>query len=176
MTAINSHEFLVIERDNGQGDASNPAFPSPALSKKIYKIDLNKVDANGFVKKELVADLLDLADPKAVGGSATQNGIFTFPFTTIEDVLPLDKQTLLVINDNNYPFSVGPHPRTGRQQRVHQDSPEHAAGFADRILGRRSGRRSDFKQRRAVDSHRKQRYPAGHRRSSDRRSFSRSAV
>ncbi len=26
MTAINDHEFLVIERDNGQGDASNPAF------------------------------------------------------------------------------------------------------------------------------------------------------
>ena len=110
MTAINSHEFLVIERDNGQGDASNPAFPSPAQSKKIYKIDLNKVDANGFVKKELVADLLDLADPKDIGGSATQNGIFTFPFTTIEDVLPLDKQTLLVINDNNYPFSIGRTP------------------------------------------------------------------
>jgi arylsulfatase A-like enzyme len=110
MTAINDHEFLVIERDNGQGNASNPAFPTSAQSKKIYKIDLNQVDSNGFVQKELVADLLNISDPKGLGGNGTQNGVFTFPFTTIEDVLPIDKQTLLVINDNNYPFSVGRTP------------------------------------------------------------------
>ncbi|HEY9641482.1 MAG TPA: esterase-like activity of phytase family protein, partial [Coleofasciculaceae cyanobacterium] len=107
MTAINNHEFLIIERDNGQGDASNPAFSNPATSKKIYKIDINKVDSQGFVQKKLVADLLNIADPNNLGGNGTKNGTFTFPFTTIEDVLPLDQQTLLVINDNNYPFSVG---------------------------------------------------------------------
>jgi arylsulfatase A-like enzyme len=107
MTAINDHEFIVIERDNGQGNASDPAFPSPAKSKKLYKIDINKVGKDGFVEKELLADLLDIADPKGIGGNGTQNGMFTFPFTTIEDVLSIDRQTLLVINDNNYPFSVG---------------------------------------------------------------------
>jgi hypothetical protein len=29
---------------------------------------------------------------------------------TIEDVYPIDDQTLLVINDNNYPFSSGRRP------------------------------------------------------------------
>jgi glycerophosphoryl diester phosphodiesterase len=110
MTAINDHEFLVIERDNGQGDASNPAFTNPAKSKKVYKVDFNKVDANGFVEKELVADLLNISDPLDKGGSDTRNGVFTFPFVTIEDVLPIDNQTLLIINDNNYPFSAGRTP------------------------------------------------------------------
>ena len=110
MTAINDHEFLVIERDNGTGNASDPAFTNPALSKKIYKIDINKVDSNGFVEKELVADLLNISDPQNLGGNGTQNGVFTFPFVTIEDVLPIDPQTLLVVNDNNYPFSVGRTP------------------------------------------------------------------
>ena len=89
MTAINDHEFIVIERDNGQGDASNSAFTNPAISKKLYKIDLeHKLDKDGFVEKELLADLLNISDPQGLGGNGTTNGVFTFPFTTIEDVLP----------------------------------------------------------------------------------------
>ena len=107
MTAINDHEFLIIERDNGTGNAGDPAFTNPALSKKVYKIDINQVGSDGFVQKELVADLLNVADPNNLGGNGTKNGVFTFPFVTIEDILPIDAQTLLVINDNNYPFSVG---------------------------------------------------------------------
>ena len=34
-----------------------------------------------------------------IDGSTT----FTFPYVTIEDVLVLDANTVLVINDNNYP-------------------------------------------------------------------------
>jgi len=44
--------------------------------------------------------------PSALGLGA----LFTFPFVTIEDVYPVDSQTLLVINDNNYPFSSGRRP------------------------------------------------------------------
>ena len=110
MTAINDHEFLIIERDNGQGDASNPSFANPARSKKVYKIDINQVGSDGFVQKELVADLLNVADPNNLGGNGTKNGVFTFPFDTIEDILPIDSQTLLVINDNNYPFSASRTP------------------------------------------------------------------
>jgi glycerophosphoryl diester phosphodiesterase len=40
---INDHEFLVIERDNNQGEE--------AQFKKIFKIDIDQVDANGFVAK-----------------------------------------------------------------------------------------------------------------------------
>lgn len=103
MTAINNEEFLIIERDSNQGPASR--------FKRIYKINITKLDAQGFVEKQLVADLLNISDPNRLGGNGTTvvNGqpIFTFPFVTIESVLPLDRQTLLVINDNNFPFSTG---------------------------------------------------------------------
>nr|WP_144080309.1 esterase-like activity of phytase family protein [Gloeobacter kilaueensis] len=110
LTAINDHEFLVIERDSNQGDPNNPAFTSPAKFKRIYKIDIAKLDSQGFVQKEQVVDLLNIPDPNNLGGNGTTNGVFTFPFVTIESVLPVDRQTLLVINDNNYPFSVGRTP------------------------------------------------------------------
>jgi glycerophosphoryl diester phosphodiesterase len=40
----------------------------------------------------------------------TGTGVFTFPFVTIESVIPLDARTLGVLNDNNYPFSSGRTP------------------------------------------------------------------
>ncbi len=110
MTAINDHEFIVIERDSGTGNASDPSFKNPARSKKLYKIDINQIDPDGFVQKVLLADLLNIADPQGLGGNGTKNGVFTFPFVTIEDVLPIDRQTILVANDNNYPFSIGRTP------------------------------------------------------------------
>ncbi|HBY76796.1 MAG TPA: PEP-CTERM sorting domain-containing protein, partial [Cyanobacteria bacterium UBA11148] len=110
LTAINDYELIVIERDSNQGDFNNPAFDKPAQSKRIYKVDLNQVDSEGFVEKELLVDLLNIPDPNNLGGNGTTNGIFTFPFFTIEDVLPIDNKTLLVINDNNYPLSAGRTP------------------------------------------------------------------
>lgn len=110
LTAINDTEFIVIERDNNQGDPNNPAFKTPAQFKHLYKINITKLDADGFVEKESLADLLKISDPKRIGGSATTNGTFTFPFVTIESVLPVDTRTLLVINDNNYADTVGRTP------------------------------------------------------------------
>jgi hypothetical protein len=110
LTAISDIEFIVIERDGRQGDPNNAAFNNPAQFKRIYKIDLTKTDSEGFVKKELLVDLMNIPDPLGLGGNGTTNGIFNFPFVTIEDVLPVDDRTLLVINDNNYPFSVGRTP------------------------------------------------------------------
>ncbi len=96
-TPINTHEFLVIERDGGQGDA--------AEFKQIFKIDLSNIDSDGFVKKEAVVDLLSIGDPADLNRDGDTT--FDFPFVTIEDVLVLDKDTILVANDNNYPFSQG---------------------------------------------------------------------
>ncbi len=98
MTAINDHEFLVIER-NGATATSGTPF------KKIYSIDLNKLDANGNVVKTEVVDLMNIADPNDLNRDGSQ--AFTFPFTTIESVLILDAHTLLVANDNNYPGTGG---------------------------------------------------------------------
>ena len=62
---------------------------------------------SGNLIKEEVADLMNIYDPRDVAGDGRTNTVFTFPFTTIEDVLVLDNNRLLVINDNNYPGSAG---------------------------------------------------------------------
>lgn len=93
MTAVNAHQFLVIERNGTE----------PQRFKKIFLIDLNEVDANGFVAKTEVVDLMNLADEHDLNLDGQKT--FSFPFVTIEDVLVIDAQTLLVINDNNYPGS-----------------------------------------------------------------------
>ena len=94
-TVINEDEFLVIERDGASG--------ADAKLKKIFKINLAEQDENGVVAKEEVADLLNIADPN----NLASDGVFIFPFVTIEDVLVLDENTILVANDNNYPGSGG---------------------------------------------------------------------
>ena len=86
----------MIERDQASG--------ADAKLKKIYKIDLTKLGADGnFVKTE-VADLLNIRDPQNLAGFGPT---FRFPFITIEDVLVLDANTILVANDNNYPGMGG---------------------------------------------------------------------
>lgn len=98
MTAINDHEFLIIER-NGATATSGMPF------KKIFKIDLDQVDAQGNLVKIEIVDLMNIADPNDLNGDGST--AFTFPFTTIESVLILDANTLLVANDNNYPGTGG---------------------------------------------------------------------
>ncbi|MDX6598838.1 MAG: hypothetical protein QOE87_2725, partial [Gaiellales bacterium] len=106
-TLLGGHRFLVIERDNNQGAA--------AAFKKIFLIDLNDVGADGFVVKHPVADLLNIADPTAISlparpGDIGLGPVYAMPFQTIESVVPLAGHRLLVINDNNYPFSAGRNP------------------------------------------------------------------
>ena len=100
-TTVDRDRLLVIERDNFQGAA--------ARVKKIYLADKRDRDHDGKIDKTLVADLLNLANPHRVGGFADP---FTFPFTTIENVVILDDRTLGVLNDNNFPFSTGRTPAT----------------------------------------------------------------
>ena len=99
-TPINATEFLVIERDGGQA--------KPLSSKKVFKIDISQIDKSGFVAKEEVVDLLDIRDPGDLNGDGETT--FDFPFVTIEDVLVINQRTILVANDNNYPFSIGRGP------------------------------------------------------------------
>ena len=100
MTPINDNEFIVIERDGNEGEA--------AVFKKLFKVDISEVDENGFVEKMELVDLLNIADPNDLNNDGET--LFTFPFITIEDVLILDEETILVANDNNYPFSIGRGP------------------------------------------------------------------
>ena len=94
LTAVTRTLMLVIERDNLQGAA--------AQFKKIFLVDLDEVGADGFLVKHQVADLMQLRDPNNLGGHGPT---FTFPFQTIESVIPLNEPELGVLDDNNYPFS-----------------------------------------------------------------------
>jgi hypothetical protein len=107
LTALDQNRMLVIERDNLQGTA--------AQFKKIYLIDLRRTDASGFLVKQEILDLLDISDPNLISLPAREGDVglgnpFSFPFQTIESVLPLGDGRLLVLNDNNYPFSTGRNP------------------------------------------------------------------
>ena len=107
MTALTDREFVIIERDQGQGNAADPRQTNPARLKKIFRIDLDVTDVDGNLVKEEVADLMSIYDPRDVADDGRTNTVFTFPFVTIEDLLVLDNNRLLVINDNNYPGSAG---------------------------------------------------------------------
>ena len=99
MTAINEHQFLVIERNGATATGGGTPF------KKIFVIDIEGVASGGFVRKAELVDLRNINDPHDLNGDGST--VFTFPFVTIESVLILDPSTLLVINDNNYPGTGG---------------------------------------------------------------------
>ena len=105
-TQLDRNRFVIIERDNNQGAA--------AAFKKIYAVDLRETDDDGFLVKREVVDLLHINPGKVpLGAKLGDVGLgteFAFPFQTIEDVLPLGRDKLLVLNDNNFPFSNGRNP------------------------------------------------------------------
>jgi len=102
LTAISNTQFLVIERNGGTATTALAPF------KKIFRIDTTQLDASGNVLKTEVVDLMNIADPNDLNGDGST--VFTFPYVTIESVLILDANTLLVINDNNYPGTGGRLP------------------------------------------------------------------
>ncbi|MBC7958066.1 MAG: PEP-CTERM sorting domain-containing protein, partial [Cytophagales bacterium] len=63
------------------------------------------VDADGYARKSEVIDLMNIADPNDLNGDGSHT--FTFPYVTIEDILVLDPNTVMIINDNNYPGGGG---------------------------------------------------------------------
>lgn len=115
---IDATRALVIERDNGEGEASlkcagDPkpdCFPAPALLKRIVLIDTASVDADGFVRRIGRIDLMNIADPDGKARLETaggEKGRFSLPFFTIEDVMAVDDTHIMVGVDNNLPFSSG---------------------------------------------------------------------
>jgi glycerophosphoryl diester phosphodiesterase len=107
LTALGDGRFLAIERDGEQGEK--------ARFKKVYLVDLGHTDSEGFLAKQEVLDLLNIRDPELISEPGHEGDIglgdpFTFPFQTIESVLPLREERLLILNDNNYPLSAGRNP------------------------------------------------------------------
>jgi hypothetical protein len=94
--AVNDHQFLVLERDGGAGPT--------ARFKAVFLVDLRDRDGDGYVDKDLLVNLMAVPDPGGVGGFGP---FFSFPFVTIEDVEIVDRNTIAVLNDNNFPGAGG---------------------------------------------------------------------
>lgn len=100
MVAVDDQRFVVLERNGSTATA-----PIPTPFKKVYLIDIEDVADGGVARKMELVDLMNLADPFDLDGDGSQ--VFTFPYVTIENVLILDPRTLLVANDNNFPYGGG---------------------------------------------------------------------
>jgi glycerophosphoryl diester phosphodiesterase len=105
--ALGVGRFLAIERDNGQGEEAG--------FKRVYEVDLNREDCEGYLVNEEVLDLLSIRDPYRISEPGREGDIglanpFSFPFQTIESILPLGDGRLLLLNDKNYPLSAGRTP------------------------------------------------------------------
>jgi hypothetical protein len=104
MTAVDQQRFVLIERDDAQG--------ADARQKKVYLIDLRRTDAEGFLEKRLVLDLLSIRDPDEISlpprpGEFGVGDPFSFPLQSVESLEVLGGERLLIANDNNYPSSDG---------------------------------------------------------------------
>jgi glycerophosphoryl diester phosphodiesterase len=105
---FNANQGLIIERDGSTGKLDG--------FKKVYQVTLN---INGSVNKKEVVDLLNISDADGLttgtglAGDVGLGTTFAMPFVTIESVIALDSANILIMNDNNYPFSVGRHVGAG---------------------------------------------------------------
>jgi hypothetical protein len=115
---IDADTGLIIERDTLEGlpedvcaGAPLPdCYPAAAKFKQVYKISLKDADAEGFVKKIGYVNLLDIKDPNGIAKRGSKDGVFKFPFVTIECVDVVDCEHIVVANDNNLPYSAGRKP------------------------------------------------------------------
>ncbi|MBT9486990.1 MAG: esterase-like activity of phytase family protein [Rubrivivax sp.] len=99
MVAIDDTRFIVIERNGGTNTNGTAPF------KKLYLVDITGLASGATVQKTELVDLMALADPDDLNGDGST--VFTLPYVTIENVLVLDRWTLLVANDNNFPYGGG---------------------------------------------------------------------
>ena len=106
---------LVIERDDsteGQlpacpGEARTDCFTRPARFKRVYKIDLAQSDADGFVRKVAYVDLTRIANPRRLARLGPNEAVFSLPHLGPEGLAIVDATHIVVVNDNNFPYSSG---------------------------------------------------------------------
>jgi hypothetical protein len=116
---VSATRAVLLERDGGEGSprlgcapgqAPPGCFAQPARLRHLVWIELPEA-SGGSARRLQSADLLDIADPRALarrrGDGAPADGRFDLPFATPETVVPIDPRRLLLANDNNLPFSAG---------------------------------------------------------------------
>jgi glycerophosphoryl diester phosphodiesterase len=94
---VRDEVLLLVERDDFEGDQ--------AVTKRVYEVDLKRIDAEGKLEKTLVLDALRIANPDLLGaGDGYGTGDpFSLPVQSFETVVQLQDGNLLIANDNNYP-------------------------------------------------------------------------
>ncbi|GAA1334270.1 esterase-like activity of phytase family protein [Brachybacterium rhamnosum] len=107
--ALDPHRLLILERDDVWGPG--------AVTKKVYRVDLRRTDADGTLEKTLVIDLLAIPNPDGIGlvadpGAYGVGETFSFPMQSVETVVLLEDGRLLIANDNNYPSNDARCPGT----------------------------------------------------------------
>lgn len=106
---------LVIERDDmteGSGNVCKDeprtdCFTRPAKFKRVYKIDFAQTDADGFVKKVAFIDLTKIANPNRLAKRGPNEETFVLPHLGPEGLTVVDAKHIVVVNDNNFPYSSG---------------------------------------------------------------------
>ena len=100
------HRMLVVERDDYEGRA--------AVVKRVYRVDLDRDDVDGFVHKRLRIDALAIANPDLIGaGDGYGTGRrWSLPVQSFETVVRLRDGRILLANDNNYPNNSARRPGT----------------------------------------------------------------
>lgn len=100
---LEDRKLILIERDNAGGPA--------AEVKKLVVTNLDDVDEDGVLPRRTAVDLLRIPDRRGVSTPARSDeyGVgeaFSFPLVSVEVVLPLHGDKVLVANDNNFPFNA----------------------------------------------------------------------
>ena len=93
---------VIIERDDSENKLEG--------YKKLIHVKLG--ESGQSIQREDLVDLMKIDNPNGLYGSVREGDMgtgenFAFPFFTIEDVIIENKNTLTVLNDNNFPGSSG---------------------------------------------------------------------
>jgi glycerophosphoryl diester phosphodiesterase len=101
---VESGVMLVLERDDFAGDV--------AVTKRVYRVDLDRTDRSGMLAKKLVADLLKLDNPALIGdGDGWGTGDpFSFGLQSVETLVPLSNGDLMIGSDDHDPGSAARRP------------------------------------------------------------------
>ncbi|HMJ37774.1 MAG TPA: esterase-like activity of phytase family protein [Baekduia sp.] len=107
LVSLDATHLLALERDNNQGVT--------AAWKRAFVVDLGQANADGTLAKRQTLDLLNVADKDGISAGTQRPGDvglgdpFSFPYQTVEAILPVSGDRVAVVNDTNF-GSTGRNP------------------------------------------------------------------
>lgn len=115
LAMVDATSGVLIERDDTtegskdaacKGEAKPDCFNKPAAFKRLVKIVMG--ESGQPVRKVGYVDLTDIADPaKKAKLGARADGRFELPHLGPEGLAIVDADHVVVVNDNNFPYSMG---------------------------------------------------------------------